>query len=228
MMVFGDWVFLPTEWVIEERLTAFKWRRSGKGADMTAALMTLVAIAHHVTDRTGLARLTYDALCHATGLSRAKVAKGLAVLEAQNLIEREPEGRSTIQLVNYHREYGWAKLPAKSMYRAGEISAFRDFTLRNPVELEALKLFFLLVAMRDGTTNFAKIGYPKISQYTGIDKNRIKGAITFLGGLSLIHVEWLPSSKSSLGVASAYRIVGIDTRSHMGTVGRSLLSAASA
>ena len=225
-MVFSDWVFLPTDWVREERLTAFKWRHSGSGANMTAALMALTAIAHHVTDRTGLVRLTYDAMCHATCLSRAKLAKGLAVLEAENLIIREPQGRSTFQLVDYHRDYGWAKLPAKSMYRAGEISAFRDFTLRNPVELDALKLFLLLIAMRDSATNFAKIGYPKISQYTGIEKNRIKGAITYLGGLSLIHVEWLPSSKSSLGVASAYRIVGIEPRSHMGTVGRSLLNSA--
>lgn len=128
---------------------------------MTAALMALTVIAHHVTNRTGLVRLTYNAMCHATGLSRAKLARGLAVLEAQKLIEREPEGRSTLQLVAYNREYGWAKLPAKSMYRAGEITAFHDFTLRNPVELDALKLFLLLIAMRDSATNFAKIGYPK-------------------------------------------------------------------
>lgn len=223
-MALSDWVFLPTDWIREEGLAAFKWRRSGCGADVTAALMAFIVIAHNVTDRTGLAHLTYNAMCHASGLSRAKLAKGLAFLETQGLIKREPQGRSTLQLVDYNRESGWAKLPARSMYRGGEISAFRDFTLRRPIELDALKLFLLLVAMRDRTTNFAKIGYPKISDYTGIDKNRIKGAITFLGGLSLIHVEWLPSTKTSVGVASAYRIVGIDSRLHMGTTGRSLLS----
>jgi hypothetical protein len=81
-------------------------------------------------------------------------------------------------------------------------------------------LYLLFVARRDDDTNLANISYDKIQGYTGIDRVHIRTGITLLGALSLVHVEHFRSSLSDLGVSSAYRLVGLDSYSHMGTKGR--------
>ena len=61
------WVRLPTAWIRDHGLKAFRWAGPAR-SDNTAALMLLVAIAHRVDDQSGLTRLTYDQLAVATGL----------------------------------------------------------------------------------------------------------------------------------------------------------------
>jgi hypothetical protein len=87
--------------------------------------------------------------------------------------------------------------------------------------LDALKLFFLFVARRGRDTNLASIGYDKIEEYSGMKRLRIKPAISFLASLSLIYVEHVPS-KTTPGIANAYRIVGLESYHHLGTTGRGL------
>jgi hypothetical protein len=108
------------------------------------------------------------------------------------------------------------------MYSSGTIAAFMDFRLRRVAELDALKLFFLIVARRNRTTNITNIGYEKIEEYTDIRRVRIKTAISFLASLSLVHVEHIPSRESPHGISNAYRIVGLEPYTHMGTRGRAL------
>src|SRR5439155_16829213 len=137
-------------------------------------------------------------------------------LENIEVIEREPGGaRSTYKLANYNAAGGWAKFPSKSMYSSGTIAAFTDFQLRRVAELDALKLFFLMVARRDRQMNFASIGYEKIEEYTDIRRVRIKTAISFLASRSLLYVERLPSTVSPEGVSNAYRFVGVEPYKHM-------------
>ena len=73
----------------------------------------------------------YDALMLATGLSRAKIAGGLDVLERNGIIERKVEKRrSTYKLIGYDR-IGWGMLPARRLYSmGGQIVFLRDFHLR--------------------------------------------------------------------------------------------------
>ncbi|WP_439926197.1 hypothetical protein [Nitrobacter sp. JJSN] len=222
-MPLRDWVRLPTEWIEDHGLEAFTWGGTdGKGSDNTAGLMALMAIAHHANDETGVARMTYDEVCLATGLSRAKLSNGLDVLEAQQIITREPAGRSTFGLTNYDRAGGWGKLPARKLYSLNRIAAFSDFHLRSPAELVALKLYFLFVARRGNDTNMANISFDKIEEYTGLERHRIKTGVTLLGAASLVHVEHVPSSVNSHGIANAYRLIGIDSHVHMGTRGRGM------
>ena len=76
------WVRLPSNWINHHYgLKALRWKSDGVGSDATAALMALSAIAHSTDQQSGIARITYDALCSATSLSRAKLANGLDVLE---------------------------------------------------------------------------------------------------------------------------------------------------
>lgn len=143
-MMLKKWVRLPSRWIENEGLAKLRWSVAGQGANNIAALMALTAIAHSADGDTGVAKTTYDELCAATGLSRAKLSYGLDVLENLQVIERLEQGRSRYRLANYDPYAGWAKLPARSMYSGDRIAAFQEFRLRRIVELDALKLFFLV------------------------------------------------------------------------------------
>jgi len=217
-MALREFVKLPTEWIEQGGLGDLRWK-AGEGADNIAALMTLMAIAHAADEETGLARMTYDHLEAITHLSRAKVSNGLDVLEDRNVIDREPAGRSTFQLVDYGR-VAWGKLPAKGLYRNGGIAAFADFSLRKPVELNAMKLYFLVVARRGRDTNVANLSYDKITEYSGIDRAKLRGAISLLAAAGLVHVEQTFSGVSEFGISNAYRLAHMDPYFHAGTTGR--------
>lgn len=221
-----EFVRLPVGWIADNGLKEFRWAGGGGGADEVAALMTLVAVTHCADQETGQARLTYDELAKRTTLSRAKVSRGLTLLEERKLIARRADGRrSGVGLTNYDPDLGWAKLPVRSMYAGGRIRAFDEFSLRRVVELDAMKLFFLFAERRDRKTNLANISFDTIEGYTGIARQRIKPATSFLAALSLVYVEHASSSQSGFGVANAYRIVGVESHVHMGTRGRSMLHA---
>ena len=198
-MALREWVRLPTDWIIQEGgLRRLRWAQD-TGSNNIAALMSLAVIAHHAENETGNARVTYDTICTATGLSRAKVAGGLAMLEKLEIVSRKGLGRSGYGLANYRLQGGWGKLPAKGLYRGDRIDAFAAFHLRSGVELNALKIYFLVVAARNNETNLAHIGYEKISEHTGIAENKIKSAISVLAALSLVYVKHVPSKQSEYG-----------------------------
>jgi DNA-binding transcriptional ArsR family regulator len=191
-----------------------------KGANNVAALMVLMVICHHA-DGAGLATLNYDKLALATHLSRTKISAGLGVLEELGLIRRKGLPRSRYEVVDYATNR-WGKLPAKGLYSDGEIAAFREFYLRRRVELDALKLYWLVVARRDSATNIANMKYETIARYSGIDRGRIRSAASLLAVLGLVHVERMPSEISDHGISNGYRLAHVDPYVHMGTRGRAM------
>jgi DNA-binding transcriptional ArsR family regulator len=223
-MVRLDWVRLPTNWIVDERgLLNFRWRKD-KGANNVAALMTLAILAHHADDN-GTGELTYDQISTATGLSRSKVSGGLATLAAERIIVRKINGRSTYRLEGYQRNRGWGKLPAKGLYDGNKVAAFDHFHLRRDTELNALKLYFLFVAMRNNALNAARIGYHKIREYTGIRQNKITAALSFLTSVGLVYVESGRSRLAERPTAHAYRLVHLDPYRHPGTTQRGVTEA---
>lgn len=213
MKVLRTWVRLPAPWVQGYGLRRLKWV-PGQGADNTAALMVLIVLAHHVEQDTNVSKIIYDDLCGATGLSRPKVAAGIQVLIREGLIESNVEGRSTYRLTGYEDGVKWGKLPARSMYSGKIVNAFRDFTLRNQSELNAMKLFILFVIRRNNKENIVQISYDKILEYTEIPKHRIRSAITLLGSIGLLHLERTLSKDGDGAMFNAYRIPHIDPFNH--------------
>ncbi len=214
------WVMLPTGWIAQGGLKAFRWSK-GEGASSLGALMVLIVIAQHADKATGIAELTYDELTAATGLCRSKVAEGLARLGAQKLISKVGTERSQYLLADYDLYQGWGKLPASRLYTNERVWAFDNFRLRQPAELDALKLYLLFVALRDDASNLTRVSYEKITDYSGVAKNNIKRALSLLAVEGLLHVERVASSRSEYGIVNAYRLTFLDTRNHMGTKGRS-------
>lgn len=217
------WVKLPSAWINEGGLQNFRWvGKAGSNADNTTALMTLIALAHHADHQSGVGFITYDLLEILIGRSRAKLARGLAILEERSIIEREGGGRSYYGLLRFDPVRDWAKLPCKSLYHGDRMAFFDDFTLRKPAELNALKLYLLFAARRGDDTNMANISYDKITEYSGIAREHIKAGLSVLAINNLAHVERVPSTKNEFGISNAYRLTGIEPHIHMGTRGRGM------
>ena len=211
----SPWVKIPNLWIEHGGLKAFTWTK-GTGADNAAALMALFPIVHRAEE--GHAELTYDQLCLATGLSRAKVSGGLKRLIERSIIERD--GRSGFSLVGFDPAMNWAQLPARGLYQHDRIAMFEHFHLRLPAELDALKLYLLFASRRDRATNMAMITYDKIVERTGVNRNNIKRALNVLASAGMTHIETAPSQVSEMGIASGYRLAHLNTRQHMGTTMR--------
>jgi hypothetical protein len=210
------WVQLPTKWIKDCGLRALSWQNGGSAN--TAALMLLIAMTHFADESDGGVKLTYQDLHEVTWLSRTKISEGLTVLKALEVITSTPEARSTFQIV----EYGvppWGKLPAKGLYKDGAITPFSYFHLRHQNELRALKIFLLLVALRNNETNMAPVSYQRIHAGTGIPEKSIKAALNLLMLHGLIHIERFQRLDEP-GTFTAYRIAHVDPYRHMGTIGR--------
>jgi hypothetical protein len=216
------WIKLPTAWIEAGGLKHFRWRE-GEGSNNVAGLMLLAVIAHHANEARGIAHITYNGLHAATGLSRPKISGGLRVLVDRDLIERL-NAQSTYGIADFDPSCGWGKLPARGLYRRDEIPAFHEFRLRRVAELDALKIYYAVVARRDNKTNLSRMNYSTIESYAAVPRNRIKSAISFLAVNNLVHVEHVISASSEYGVSNAYRLSHLETNQHMGNRGRHILS----
>lgn len=211
-------VKLPVRWIDAGGLKAFKWKQGG--SDEIAALMLLAVLAHHMDPDDGSAQLTYDQLCQAASLSRAKVAGGLAILDARGQIERVAGQRSGYRIADYNPLSNWAKFPVRGLYVGDKIRAFAELKLRSRAELDALKLYFLFAARRSRELNMAPISYEKITEHAGVANDRIRAALNILAINDLVHTERFTSTRAEGGIAHAYRLTHLDGNRHLGTIGR--------
>ncbi|MVF24620.1 hypothetical protein EVC37_23910 [Methylocaldum sp. BRCS4] len=229
-----EFVKLPTSWITDQEdpgLRRFKWD-GADNAGKVAALMLYIAIAHHVNEkpnevfpRPGFARLSYSDFEKIVGLSRAKIAAGLKILEALRIVAVNKEEKTSVyQLVGYNPAGRWAKLPCGYLYQDDRIRAFGDFHLRRKNELNALKMYLLAVAFRDNKSNYTIIAYENIHRYTGIPENDIRSAISLLINLRLIQVDRAsePMEDGELWTVknkNLYRLMGLRGR-HLGNTSR--------
>lgn len=152
-------------------------------------------------------------------MSRTKISSGLNLLEDAEIIIRDPEHQSLYRLAGYGEEgVQWAKLPAKNLYlRNGELTFRQSMFMRSRAELDALKIYLAFVARRDNDQNAVYLSYEKITAYTGVHRNQIKAATSFLAGNGLISMENIKSQISDLGSALVYRVTHVDPYKHQGT-----------
>lgn len=224
------WVKMPTNWIRNKEnppLVSFRWKGIDKSAHISALMLYLI-INHHVNNEPtrqfpepGYAQLSFTELMNIAGISRAKIADGLTVLVSKGLIERIKDNKINAYKICNYNPYagGWAKLPAKSLYDASlkRIPIFHSFHLRLKNELNALKLYFLLLAFRDDAKNSARISYDTIYMYSGIQKNDIRSAISLLINHSLVQVDKSVSANFLDRTMNIYRIVGVNRYKHGGT-----------
>jgi len=216
---YDQWRQLPTRWIHNRELKQLRWGQHG--ADAIAALMVSLVMVHRrplLSDGTngGQFSVTYDALERALNISRSKISKGISLLIQQGWIARG-DSRSLYRFTS--PDAPWGKVPVKTLYdRHGAITAFDGWRLRNPLELDALKLYLLLIAFRDTQKNYASMRYHLMNEYTGVQIGKIKGALNFLVVSNMIYVEREAKEPfDQTNPANLYRIRGVDPYRHAGT-----------
>lgn len=210
------WARFPSVWVSEGRLRKLLWKTYGTQA--IAALRVYLTLAHRLIEDDGVVKASYDEIEAAANLSRQSVANGLDVLEELNLIKRAAAGKGTYRFVDYHPERGWAQVPSRPLYLNGGFRPFKDWTMRKMAELDALKLYLFIAAARDTKSNETFTTYEKMQKATGIPDTRITTGLSFLTVSGMIHA--VEKERLGYGISRSYRMVGLDTRRHPGTVGR--------
>jgi len=237
-----SWVRMPSRWLRQKEadliLPKMVWVGDGKAAQISA-LMIYIVMVHHARrldqlDRedvingdelpyqNGEVNLSYSDMQKITDLSRTMVSAGIKILVGYGLIQRLPESKGLGKKARYIVDdfdgaFGWAKLPMRKLYRSGVITAFGDFNLRKRTELDALKIYLIIVAFRDRNANETRISFDKISDYTGVTRNYIKAALSFLVVQNLIQVDKHLNEGSELMNHNVYRVRHIESTIHAGT-----------
>jgi len=211
------WGRFPSVWIAETRLKKVLWKTYGSNG--IAALRVYLTLAHRLIEDDGVVRANYDELELAANLSRQSIANGLDVLEDMELVVRNASGKGSYGFCDYDPKRGWAQVPSRPLYRDGQFRPFADWTMRKMAELDALKLYLFIAASRDVSVNETFTTYKNIGAATGVPDARITT------GLSLLTVSGLITAteidRVSFGRSRSYRLVGLDTRRHSGTTGRS-------
>jgi hypothetical protein len=216
------WSRLPIEWIRKGTLRKFRGGSSlGKSVAALKILMTVILKAENRSSASaganqGSASLSYDELCEFADLSRPMVAAGLEMLKSEGILFAKREGKGgkgRYFLTDYKSADPWGKVPNRKLYRepsSTRIAALYDFSCRRQTDLNALKLYFLLCAFVDGKAQLATIGYPKISEYSGIPEAKIRQAISHLIESRLIYVH-VGKRDDRTNAPNRYEILGLNS-----------------
>lgn len=216
------WTKFPTSWIIQDKgLTSFSWQ--SYKSDATAALLILMALVirrnmnnmgvsteERANLDTDIVEATYDQIQALVYISRSKISKGLGLLMKLKIIERSIVNRSFYKIFGLGLAGNWAKLPQRRLMTYNRITAFEIFTLRTKSELNALKLYLLMVAFRSSKTSYAHLGYTKFTEYAGVNPNDIMKAKSHLINLGLISVDFdIENAKDKSNPPLRYKVHGL-------------------
>ena len=132
--------------------------------------------------------VTYDQLQDMTLLSREMIAKGLKLLRELGAITATRNGNGCSYQLNGIDKPGWCKLPQAHLLDGKEflrrLAGMRE-ALKRRSSLDAMKLYVLLLAFRDNSSNVTRISYSVIREYTGMRREEISIAVQLLQGAQL-------------------------------------------
>lgn len=217
------WSRLPTAWIMNGGLQAFHGRKGLLGSSV-AALKILTAIllaaennsAGKAGANQGSASLSYDDLMDRTGLSRASISAGIARLVDADIVIVHHQGRG--QRNRYvMRDYGpgdhYARIANLSLYRHAnttKVTVLCELSTRREADLNALKLYLFLCAIKDRRLSYAMASYERINEVTGIPESKIRPAISVLVEHRLIDVDREKSTPDKRNHPNHYVILGLN------------------
>ncbi len=135
--------------------------------------------------------VTWDELQKVTGYARATVGKAILLLESWGVIEKSTVGRKNIyRLVGVHKPGDFCLMPVAWIEKGGDpVSRFKNLPA-TLVGLNALKLYFALLAVRSTKIGTASLSYNGITRWTGIRREDIRKAWGYLDGQQLASVSF--------------------------------------
>lgn len=217
---------MPSRWIREGELAAISWRES-KG-DATAALLLLMALcvernranigretgerasaAVPASDDRELVHATYDRLMDMTMLSRAKVAGGLKILRELKVVVATPRA-SEYRLPSIETPGSWCQLPQGHVWDNPHVAKYlKGLTLRHRAELDALKVYLMLLAFRGNKNSVTLLGYERMTQLAGLDRTEITRAKSHLFNWGLIVEKEVDPAPGQIGRnPTSYKIRG--------------------
>lgn len=195
------WCAFPSWWVWVKKLRAFR----SDDRHALAALRVYLALARALGNiRRDLVRpdfraecwLSYSQIQKATKVDRGLIKGALDLLAQEGLLEihRSPGGRSRYTLLGDWSK-GFSKIPQdlfkdkQGLAHLSPVATGCAVYERYARALDALKIYLLFLGFRDARTNRVKMVYDVIVEYTGVQRQNVRTALTILAGAGMIHIE---------------------------------------
>ncbi|XWY22628.1 hypothetical protein ACNGTP_10665 (plasmid) [Bisgaard Taxon 45] len=175
---------LPNEWIRNGRLKEFiATVRRGESIAALKCLLALNLCMDFYSYTTS--EISYSQLENMTNLSRPMVCTGINILLSRNIIEIEKEssGRSARVYRFVKVDERWSKVPK---YKVADF--IKNINNRGMSSLSALKIYLVLLTVRNNKSDIVNIGYEKIRNYTGLQSKDIRPGWQVLYEHKLIEV----------------------------------------
>jgi len=205
-----QWAKFPTQWLKpstsgddEEQhfpLTELQWARySGTAIAAVLVLMVLSirlnqshkdkAFAAGAVRSTSVA-VTFEDLREMTGLAKASISGALTLLEGFAAIQTERRGRAnSYKLVGLDQDGGWCQLPQGWLLNRDGTFKLKSI-LRNRRALNALKVYLLLMHLRNNKHNTTAVSFTAITRWTGVRREDLPNALSTLSMMHLARISF--------------------------------------
>ncbi|HDR1345866.1 TPA: hypothetical protein QB387_002154 [Pasteurella multocida] len=175
---------LPNEWIRNKMLKEFiATIKRGESIAALKCLLTLNLCMDFYSYTTS--EISYSELEKVTNLSRPMVLAGIKILLSRNIIEIEKEssGRKARVYKLVKMDGKWSRVPRDKI-----IGFIKNINNRGISSLSALKIYLVLLTVRNNESDIVNIGYEKIRDYTGLQSKDIKPGLQVLYEHKLIAV----------------------------------------
>ena len=199
------WGSFPSWWVRDNSVLPKMTATATKTGQHIAGLKVYLAMAAFADYETGIAVLSVTQLQEITGLSRPMVTKGIRELEDFGLLSVDRSGyRSVYQLVEKAGDTHWLKVPANTIQ-----NKLRNLPNSGATALAALKLYVVLLTVRQRGSHEAQISHTKIQARTSIRPSLIAKGMSHLISHEVARFSNAPSFKDAAGHrTNVYYLIG--------------------
>lgn len=207
---------LPTWWIhnsktndnVQSEASFLQEYFTAKGSELgenIAALKCYLALISNITFSSGKSELTYSKIEEIAGLSRPMVAKGIQRLQETSLIKIDREGRiNSYQIkLDFDDFDRWAKAPRDAL-----IKNLSDIPSRGIYALTALKIYLLLLAIRNGNAVEISASYDFLERNCSIQRQNIRKALSLLSNCGFIDIA-KTAGKDSIYLHNEFKLRGI-------------------
>lgn len=227
------WTKLPTMWLrpvatpgvggIEQEvypLAELQWARYKGSAIAVILVLMVLAIRLNLSQkgkvfqpdeaRPSAVGATFEDIREMTRLAKPTISRAIDLLKAFGVIDINRSGRAnTYSLIGIDQDGGWCQLPQGWLLdRSGNLKL--KGLPRNRHVLNALKVYLILMHLRDRKTNTAAVSYTAITRWSGVRREDIPTALGTLNSLQMARPSLDRDIRHQLGDNShRYSVIGL-------------------
>lgn len=169
-----EWRPFPTWWVRRHRLKELSAGQATTGENV-ATLKVFLALAV-ATDEDGIAGVSYTRLADLTGLSRPMVSIGVKRLRELGIVAVDTSQYvNRYELVQPASERHWMKIPIEVVQKH-----LREIPNSTQAALAALKIYLVLLTVRQRKSPEAPISHKALQKYTAVRPGLIAKGMSIL------------------------------------------------